>query len=515
MLSLTPQSLLLSLLLLLVSIFLLIFNLQKWRSRSQPQSLKPPSPPGLPIIGHLHLLTDMPHHSLAQLAQKLGPIIHLQLGRVPTIVVSSAYLAKLVLKTHDHVFASRPNLLSAQYLSFNCSDVTFSPYGPYWRQARKICVTELLSSKRVSSYQLVRDEEVNRLLGSLSAQSGSELDLGKMFFALANDVLCRVAFGKRFKEESGEDEGQKRHLVGVLTETQALFAGFCLGDFFPGWDWVDSLSGYTKRLSKNLEDLRAVCEEIIEQHVKEQGVSNGKEDFVDVLLRVQQREDLEVPITDDNLKALVLDMFVAGTDTSSATLEWTMTELARHPMVMKKAQDEVRNVASSLGKVEESHLQHLHYLKAVIKETMRLHPPVPLLVPRESMEKCNLDGYEIAAKTRVLINTYAIGRDPTSWENPLEYNPERFINKNIEVKDQDFRFLPFGGGRRGCPGYSFGLATVEIALARLLYHFDWALPQGVGADDMDLGEIFGLATRKKTAIVLVPTANKQYEFKGR
>lgn len=356
---------------------------------------------------------------------------------------------------------------------------------------------------------------MNRLLGSLSAQSGSELDLGKMFFALANDVLCRVAFGKRFKEESGEDEGQKRHLVGVLTETQALFAGFCLGDFFPGWDWVDSLSGYTKRLSKNLEDLRAVCEEIIEQHVKEQGVSNGKEDFVDVLLRVQQREDLEVPITDDNLKALVLDMFVAGTDTSSATLEWTMTELARHPMVMKKAQDEVRNVASSLGKVEESHLQHLHYLKAVIKETMRLHPPVPLLVPRESMEKCNLDGYEIPAKTRVLINTYAIGRDPTSWENPLEYNPERFINKNIEVKDQDFRFLPFGGGRRGCPGYSFGLATVEIALARLLYHFDWALPQGVGADDMDLGEIFGLATRKKTAIVLVPTANKQHEFKGR
>uniref|UniRef100_A0A2N9IAE5 Cytochrome P450 n=1 Tax=Fagus sylvatica TaxID=28930 RepID=A0A2N9IAE5_FAGSY len=457
----------------------------------------------------------MPHIALAQLAQKLGPIIHLQLGRVPTIVVSSAHLAKLILKTHDHVFASRPNLLSAQYLSFNCSDVTFSPYGPYWRQARKICVTELLNSKRVNSFQLLRDEEVNRLLGSVSGQSGSELDLGKMFFTLANDVLCRVAFGKRFKEESGE--GQKRHLVGVMTETQELFGGFCLGDFFPDWEWVNSLSGYKKRLSRNLEDLRAVCEEIIEEHVKKEQDSyggDGKEDFVDVLLRVQQREDLEVPITDDNLKALVLDMFVAGTDTSSATLEWTMTELARHPKVMKKAQEEVRNVASSLGKVEESHLQHLHYLKAVIKETMRVHPPVPLLVPRESMEKCNLEGYEIPAKTRVLINTYAIGRDPNSWENPLEYNPERFMDTNIDIKDQDFRFLPFGGGRRGCPGYSFALATVEIALARLLYHFDWALPQGVGADDMDLSEIFGLATRKKTPIVLVPTANKHYEFQG-
>ena len=201
-------------------------------------------------------------------------------------------------------------------------------------------------------------------------------------------------------------------------------------------------------------------------------------------------------------------MFVAGTDTTAATLEWTMTELARHPEVMKKAQGEVRSIAGKTRKVEESHLQHLHYLKAVIKETMRLHPSVPLLVPRESMDECILDGYKIPAKTRVLINTYAIGRDPNSWENPLEYDPKRFEDANIDVKDQDFRFLPFGGGRRGCPGYTFGLASVEIALARLLFHFDWALPQGVGTDDVDLSEIFGLATRKRTPLVLVPTVNK-------
>lgn len=197
---------------------------------------------------------------------------------------------------------------------------------------------------------------------------------------------------------------------------------------------------------------------------------------------------------------------MAGTDTTAATLEWTMTELVRHPKVMKKAQAEVRKVASIAGKVDESHLQQIHYLKAVIKETMRLHPPVPLLVPGESMEKCILDGYEIPEKTWVLINAYAIGRDPESWDNPLEYRPERFEDGN-SVKDLDFRFLPFGG-RRGCPGFGFGLATVETALARLLYHFDWALPQGVGPDDVDLEEIFGLATS-----VLVPTTNKEYQFK--
>lgn len=151
-------------------------------------------------------------------------------------------------------------------------------------------------------------------------------------------------------------------------------------------------------------------------------------------------------------------------------------------------------------------------MKAVVKETMRLHPPVPLLVPRESMEDCTLDGYKIPAKTRVLINTYAIGRDHKSWENPLEFNPDRFKDHTMDAKDQDFKFLPFEGGRRGCPGYNFGLATVELVLALLLYHFDWALPEGAGADDVDLDEIFGLATRKMIPLILVPVANKDFEF---
>lgn len=201
-------------------------------------------------------------------------------------------------------------------------------------------------------------------------------------------------------------------------------------------------------------------------------------------------------------------MFVAGTDTTSATLEWTMTELARHPSVLKKVQQEVRKIANPEGEVDESHLQQLHYVKSIIKETMRLHPPVPLLVPRESLEECTLDVHKIPKKTRVLINVYAIGRDPESWENPFDYRPERFDDSKIDFRGNDFRFLPFGGGRRGCPGYPFGLATLEIALARLLYHFDWALPSGIRADDVDLTEIFGLATRKKTPLLLVPTAHK-------
>ncbi|GAB2297806.1 hypothetical protein Dimus_031893 [Dionaea muscipula] len=483
-------------------------------SRRSPTTSKlPPSPPKLPIIGHLHHLTDMPHHALFHLSQKLGPIIYLKLGHVPTVVISSAHLAREVLKTHDHLFCNRPQLIAAQYLSFGCSDVTFSLYGPYWRQARKICVTELLSPRRVSSFQLVRFQETGRLLSTVSARSGSPVDLSALFFALANDVVCRVAFGRRLIRVSGEGEEEEKSLVGVLTEAQELFAGFCLGDFFPDWWWVNSVSGYKRRLERNLKDLRAVCDEIIQEHLmKKVETGDDGEDFVDVLLRVQKQEDLEVPITDDNLKALVLDMFVAGTDTTSSTLEWVMTELARHPESMKKAQEEVRRVASKEAEVNESHLRHLNYMKSVMKETMRIHPPVPLLVPRESMESCELDGFQVPARTRVLINTYTIGRDPQSWDDPLEYRPERFIDGEIDFKGQDFRFLPFGGGRRGCPGFTFGLATAEITLAQLLFHFDWELPPGVEADKMDLTEIFGLATRKKCPLILVPMANKDYPF---
>lgn len=211
-------------------------------------------------------------------------------------------------------------------------------------------------------------------------------------------------------------------------------------------------------------------------------------------------------------------MFVAGTDTTFATLEWVMTELVRHPRILKKAQEEVRRVVGDSGRVEESHLGELHYMRAIIKETFRLHPAVPLLVPRESVAPCTLGGYDIPARTRVFINTFAMGRDPEIWDNPLEYSPERFESAGgggeIDLKDPDYKLLPFGGGRRGCPGYTFALATVQVSLASLLYHFEWALPAGVRAEDVNLDETFGLATRKKEPLFVAVRKSDAYEFKG-
>ncbi|CAM0870913.1 unnamed protein product [Alopecurus aequalis] len=472
----------------------------------RPSRRLPPSPPGWPVIGHLHLLTDMPHHALAELATSMrAPLLHVRLGSIPALVISKPDLARAALTTSDAALASRPHLLSAQILSFGCSDVTFAPAGPYHRMARGVVVSELLSARRVANYGSVRVSEVRRLLSHLTKNTSPEtpVDLSICLLNMANDVLCRVAFGLRFQH------GKEDRLATVLAEAQYLLAGFTIGDFFPELEPIAStITGLRRRLKKCQADLRAISQNIIDDHIS-QRTGDQAEDFVDVLLRIQKSSDLDVPLTDDNLMGLVLDMFMAGTDTTFATMEWVMTELVRHPRVLRKAQDEVRRVVGAKGHVEEADLGDLSYLRAVIKETFRLHPPVPLLVPRESVAPCSLGGYHIPARTRVFINTFAMGRDPDIWENPLEYLPERFGGK-MDLKDQDYRLLPFGAGRRGCPGYTFAQPTIELTLASLLYHFEWALPAGV---DVTLQETFGLATKKRDPLLVAVTKNPKYEFK--
>ncbi|CAL1385386.1 unnamed protein product [Linum trigynum] len=183
-----------------------------------------------------------------------------------------------------------------------------------------------------------------------------------------------------------------------------------------------------------------------------------------------------------------------------------MSELVRDERVMKKAQAEVRAVFGKGGKVEETGIHELNYLKMVIKESLRLHPPLPLLVPRKSLEQCEMEGYIIPEKTKVIVNAWAIGRDPKYWSDPERFYPERFTdNRTVDYKGNDFEFIPFGAGRRICPGISFGVSTVETALANLLFHFDWKLPGGVKPESLDMDELFGVTVRRKNELHLIPT----------
>ena len=198
-------------------------------------------------------------------------------------------------------------------------------------------------------------------------------------------------------------------------------------------------------------------------------------------------------------------MFVAGTDTSSTTLVWIMAELMKNPSAMRKAQEEVRGVVKEKGflQVKERHLPELVYLKTIVKEVLRLHPPAPLLIPRETTERCRIAGYDIPAKMRVFINAASIAMDSKYWENPEEFKPERFLNTDIDFRGQHFELLPFGAGRRGCPGISFAVVILELVLANLLHSFDWNLPDGARAEDINMEESFGLVVRKKIPLHLV------------
>ncbi|XP_050221330.1 cytochrome P450 71A9-like [Mercurialis annua] len=460
----------------------------------------PPGPKRLPIIGNLYQLPNPIHKSLHHLAEKHGPLMYLQLGSVPTVIISSADMVRDIFRTHDTVFSGRPASYAAKKLCYNCSDIAFAPYGQQWKEMRKIASSELLSTNRVQSFKTVREEEVSRMIDSITNSSGP-INLSELILLVSNRVVCRAAFGRNY--ESGISGG--RGLDYLLGEAQEILGGFCIADFFPRMEWVCKFNGLEARAEKTFGQLDKFYDKILEEHLDPDRPEPEHEDLVDVLLRLQRDDSRNTSLSNDSIKGVLNDMFIAGTDTSAATIVWTMTELIRNPQVMKKVQEEVRELLKSKTKVEESDIPGLGYLKAVLKESFRIHPPTPLMVPRETIQDCRVGDYDIPAKTRVFINGSSIFMDPKNWENPSEFRPERFLNNSVDFSGQHFELTAFGVGRRGCPGMNFAVIVVELALANLLYHFDWGLPDGVAVDDIDMEEAFGITMHKKSHLYLVAT----------
>lgn len=195
--------------------------------------------------------------------------------------------------------------------------------------------------------------------------------------------------------------------------------------------------------------------------------------------------------------------FIGGSDTTSVTILWAMAELMRNPRLLEKVQDEIRVVVNGNQMVRPEDLAKLGHLKMVVKETLRLHPPAPMLLPREAMRDIQIGGYHVPAKTRIYVNAWAIGRDPTSWpDDPEEFKPDRFEMSKIDFKGTHFELTPFGAGRRICPALSMSTATVEFTLANLLYRFQWTLPEGMVVSMEEEGKLVPLL---KKPLLLVPT----------
>ncbi|KAL5803893.1 hypothetical protein ACOSQ3_030693 [Xanthoceras sorbifolium] len=490
---------------LLLTVLVFVFTVLKIGKRFKTNETTlslPPGPWKLPLIGNLHQLVGyLPHHRLRDLSKRYGPLMHLQLGQVSTVVVSSPEFAKEVMRTRDVIFASRPRFLASEIVAYGSTNIIFSPYGDYWRQLRKICISELLSTKRVQSFRSVREEEVSNLINWIASKEGSPINFTEKIHSLAFGVTSRAAFGKKRNDQE--------IFIAVVKEATKLAAGFDFADLFPSIEAIQWISGTKYQLQKLHQEIDRILENIIKEHQKDNetleiGKSEESEDLVDVLLKVQKQDDSEFHLTTDNIKAVIFDIFSAGSESSATTIDWAISELMRNPRLMKKAQVEVREVFNRVGNLDETSTGEMKFLKLVIKETLRLHPAATL-IPRECRERCEIKGFEIPIKTRVVINAWAIGRDPEFWTEPESFIPERFFDSPIDYKGNNFEYIPFGAGRRICPGMSFGLANIELPLAMLLYHFDWELPNGTKHDNLDMTEAFGLSVRRKEDMYMIPS----------
>ncbi|KAI5416587.1 hypothetical protein KIW84_041581 [Lathyrus oleraceus] len=474
---------------------------------SKPSLPLPPGPKPWPIVGNLPHMGPVPHHALAALALKHGPLMHLRLGFVDVIVAASRPVAEQFLKVHDANFSSRPPNSGAKYMAYNYQDLVFAPYGPRWRLLRKISYVHMFSSKALDDFSHIRQEEVARLIRNLASSGSKAANLGQLLNVCTTNALARVMIGRRvFNDGNSGCDPRADEFKSMVVELMVLAGVFNVGDFVPALEWLD-LQGVQAKMKKLHKRFDEFLTSIIQDH--EVSKSEKHNDLLSKLLSLKEKVDEdEDKLNDTQIKALLLNMFAAGTDTSSSTTEWAIAELIRNPGLMVSIQKELDTVVGANRLVNEMDLAHLPYLEAVVKETFRLHPSTPLSLPRVANESCEIFNYHIPKGATLLVNVWAISRDPKEWSNPLEFKPERFLpggeKFDVDIKGTDFEVIPFGAGRRICAGMSLGLRMVQLLTATLVHAFDWELENGLLPEKLNMDEAYGLTLQREKPLLVHP-----------
>ncbi|KAG6557055.1 hypothetical protein Mapa_000981 [Marchantia paleacea] len=521
----------------IVGLFVYIFLNLLEKSIDYKSLRLPPGPQGWPLVGNLLQLGKLPHQVLTDLSKQYGSLMFLQLGSVPTLVVSSAEMAEEVFSTQDHLFASsRPRTLTGEILHYNNRGLILAPLGDQWRFMRRVATSNLFPVKRLEQFQWltckaavvyeavhytesplktayggwqeVRREEILSMVKRAlkEGHDGTVVQLSKKLHELAYNHTTQMLFGKSYFGPKSMKSENYKEAKAFQNMVASLSTGGCimeqLREFIPGirkldsdvWDWK---LWYFYRVYERF------LSAIVKDH-RQRPRTTGIQDVVDLILSLQT-EMHRRQRTDENVKALLKDLITGGTETFSNQVEWTLAELMRHPEIRQKVQRELDFVVGKDRVVEESDLARLKYLHAVVKESFRLHPVLPLCAPMESTIATKIGGFELPSKTRVVINLYAIQRDPKVWDNPLAFNPDRFRRRSSDVKGEDFELLPFGAGRRICVGLNLGLSIVQFTLAQLLHTCDLALPIGMKCDDVDMEEGCGPTMPKARPLLVLVT----------
>ncbi|KAG6688888.1 hypothetical protein I3842_11G147500 [Carya illinoinensis] len=492
----------------LIGIFALLWLVVKKQRKAAIPPL-PPSPRGLPIVGYLPFVGTELHKQFQQLGGIYGPIFKVWLGNKLSIVISSPSLIKEVVRDQDAIFSNRDNNVVGRTVTYGGVDIALSLNSPDWKMLRKIFVREMLSTANLDSTFVLRREEIRNTIRNVYDKKGTHIDLGDLAFVTVMNTIMNMLWGGTLRGEEGAKFGAEfKH---IFAELVMILGKPNVSDLFPALACFDlqGIGRKAKRISKTVD---RVLDYAIDKQIKslakakEEGTKNtGQKDFLQVLLELREQDDGAPSMSMIQIKALVFDIVIGTTDTTTTMSEWVMARLLKHPEIMRKVTEELTEIVGLDNLVEESHLPKLHYLEAVIKETFRLHPANPFLLLRTPSESSTIGGYHVPKGSSIYLHIWAVQRDPKYWDSPLEFEPERFLNNaygKFDYSGNNFKYLPFGSGRRICAGLALGERTLKYILASLLHSYEWKLPQG---SEIEFSDTFGIITKKKNPTIAIPT----------
>ncbi|XP_016485318.1 putative (S)-N-methylcoclaurine 3'-hydroxylase isozyme 2 [Nicotiana tabacum] len=469
----------------------------------------PPGPFPLPLVGNLFQVgRKRPHAALAKLAQSHGrDLMSIRFGTRLVVVASSPNAASEVLKTHDRMlsgrFVSHPIRVKGSLLH-NVSTAFLEECDDNWKSVRTVYRGALFSTKALESQVSLREKKVKEMMQHLVTKQGKVISIKGVVFVTALNILGNLLLSIDLIDFEGKGVGEElREYLRKFTAAGGILE---LADLYPILGVCSSdVQGTYKKLMGLFDKLCAVWAGIIQdrRNKSENQPSADAVDFIDALVKNG--------FSDKHINALLVEMFGAGTESTTATSEWMLVELLRNQQALQKLRHEIAGVVGGKDFVKESDLSTLPYLDACFKETLRLHPPGPLLLPHRAVQTCEVMGYRIPKDTQVLVNMWAIARDPKIWDDASSFKPERFINAKIDHKGRNFEYIPFGSGRRICAGEPLASRFIPLAVASFIHKFDWILPNDMDPAHISMDEILDITMFKKDPLLVIPKLRKRGE----
>ncbi|KAG0585475.1 hypothetical protein KC19_2G014500 [Ceratodon purpureus] len=471
----------------------------------------PPGPIGWPVVGSLFSLPGSRYvpacRKFTTLAQKYGPIIFLRMGLRPTIIVSNSKIAEEFFKVQDKTFDSRPQFATGRHLGYDYNSTVFSS-GSKFAKMNRIYRSDLLSISNVQRMGPLRMEEVRVLLADVlrhvERATDGLVDITSLVFKANLNLMGRIILSQKLFGDPEADDARPTEIENFkffVKSATRLVGSFNISDYIPALRRFD-MQGVEKQLELLKPHQEGLMLPIIHEYRRRYGQGYGEDEAKNLLpdlmaTLVHGHKDL----SDETMMAVAIDLIVGGSDSVSTALEWSITELLRHPCYLQEAQEELDSVVGRHRLVVESDCDKLEFLDCVFKEILRLHPPTPLAIPHYSNKECQLGGYRIPKDTVAYVNIYAIGRDPDVWKNPNEFEPNRFRNSPVRVLGHHFQLLPFSAGRRGCPGKFFAIPMYKLVLANLLHCFSWSPAPGIRCQDIGVEEAVGVVCSRLNPLV--------------